>query len=185
MNTNGQNQENPSYPGGDRQHPRSERDANLPTGTGDNSPSSTSETFPTSSDTGSEEIPANLQFAITQLIRQEITLNQQYPDVDTAAALREKAPEAYKVWLETIQHNNQTENHIRVASVDNPKRIASAAQITGLIAVLAVLALAAFALYLDKPWFATIIAALDIVGLAAVFAGNSNPIKPTHSDESP
>ncbi len=106
--------------------------------------------------------------ALIPLIHQEF--KQYYPDPDTASELKSKAPEVYNAWISTTKSSIETENYVRKATVDNAAAIAKRGQIIGFLSVVLVLLLAAYCAYLDRPWLAGFLVAIDVVALAAVFA---------------
>lgn len=115
------------------------------------------------------DLPEQLQIFVAQLIRQEI---QTFPDPDTAAELRNKAPEVYRAWIETTKATIDTDNYVRRAAVDNPRDMARLGQILGIVAVLALFGLAAWAAFLDLPWLAAFLGGINVVGLATAFVRN-------------
>lgn len=106
--------------------------------------------------------------ALIPLIHQEF--RQYYPDPEVAEQLRERAPEVYDAWLKTTKSSIDTDNYVRRQTVDNSYKMASRGQFLGIISVVAVLLLAGWCAYLDKPWLAGFLVAIDVVALAAVFA---------------
>lgn len=90
--------------------------------------------------------------------------------------LRERAPEAYKLWINTTESRNDHEIWASRKTIRQPYLLASLGQWLGLFAVLAVLGLAGFAVHLGYTVFAGIVVAIDVVALAAVFNGNNRKI---------
>lgn len=84
-------------------------------------------------------LPEQLQVFVAQLFHQQI---RTFPDADTAAELRDKAPEVYDAWIETTQSTIETDNYVRRAAADNPRQIATVGQVSGIIAVLGLFVLA-------------------------------------------
>lgn len=99
------------------------------------------------------------------------------------ADMRERAPEAYDLWIDMSRSRNEHELWASRKSIRQPYLLASLGQWLGLIAVLAVLGLAAYALHLGSPIVATILGVVDVIGLAAVFNGNNRRI--ADSDQQP
>lgn len=106
--------------------------------------------------------------ALIPLIHQEF--KQYYPDPDTSAELKIKAPEVYDAWIATTKSSIETDNYVRKATVDNTASIAKRGQIIGFFSVIFVLILAGYCAWLDKPWLSGFLVAIDVVALAAVFA---------------
>lgn len=80
----------------------------------------------------------------------------------------------YALWIETTRSRNEHELWASRKSIRQPYLLASLGQWLGLTAVLAVLALAAYAVFLGSPILAGVLGVVDIIGLAAVFNGNQN-----------
>ncbi|MDO5670842.1 MAG: phage holin family protein [Corynebacterium sp.] len=161
-------------PDGNREPAGPARRSDLPEGTADASPAGPAPAFPDRSTPEWDSLPNELRLEIQQnLFHQQVV--QSFPDPLTARELKEHAPEVYEAWIETTKQTIATDNHIRRAYVDNPRRIAMRGQLLGLIAVLGVLALAGFAAWLDHPWLAGVLVAIDVVALAAVFNSGSSP----------
>ncbi|MFI8664213.1 hypothetical protein ACIGKR_29750 [Rhodococcus qingshengii] len=89
--------------------------------------------------------------------------------------MKHETPEAYAVWLRMVEGREKSEQFLREAPYRVPARIASRGQWFGLAAVIAVLAFAGWAAYLDHPWLAGVIAGFDLVTLVAVFNGSQGP----------
>lgn len=147
---------------------RRQGDNNLPPHAGAD-PVDASEGFPSGWPEFDSGLPEQLQILVAQIIRQEV---QTFPDPDTAAELRSKAPEVYEAWLETTRETIETDNYVRRAAVDNPREIASRGQLLGFISVLALFVLAGWAAYLDLPWLAAFLGGINVVGLATAFLRN-------------
>lgn len=52
-----------------------------------------------------------------------------------------------------------------------PLKVIRSGQLAALTALLAVLVLAGYALYLDRVWFGGVLAGLDVLGILAIFMG--------------
>ena len=113
--------------------------------------------------------PTNIYFN-TQVNHQELT--QYFPEPQTAAELKHLAPEVYKAWIETTKDTIKTDNYIRKSYIRNPKTITLTGQYLGALVVFGVLTLAAFAASRNMPVLTGFLATIDVVALAAIFAGN-------------
>ncbi|WFN93489.1 hypothetical protein [Gordonia sihwensis] len=99
---------------------------------------------------------------------------EQPPDPQQLALLREKVPEVYAMWVDVVQKRNDHELWQSKKAIRQPYLLARLGQVFGLVAVLGVLVLGGYALYLDHAWIAAFLGAVDVIGLAAVFNGNQN-----------
>jgi|GEM_PF-3420639 len=163
----------PGVPDRNRQHPGSEGRGDVPTRPEPHAPTGAPQNLPTGEPLYGTAVPASVSFS-AQLVQQQ--LNQNYPDPDTSADLRKKAPEVYEAWLQTTRETIETDNYVRRAEVDNPRKMATRGLIVGAIVVLALFALAAYATYLHQQWLAGFLVTIDVVLLASIFTGN-NPQK--------
>jgi len=102
----------------------------------------------------------------------------QLPDPTLLVQLRDADPQAYGLWLGTIEKRVDHDMWMERAPVELPAIIAARGQRLGFAVATLVLLVAALALFLDHPWVASIIAALDVVALAAVFASPSKTPQP-------
>jgi hypothetical protein len=91
------------------------------------------------------------------------------PDPEQLLRLKRETPEAYKAWLRIIEERARHDMWMERAPYALPAAIVKRGQILALVAVLAVLVVAGYALYLDHEWIATFLVAIDLAGLAAVF----------------
>ena len=164
----------PGVPDGNRKHPGSEGRRDVPPHPEPHAPTSAPQNLPTGEPLYGTAVPANVSFS-AQLVQQQ--LNQNYPDPDTSAELREKAPEVYEAWLQTTRQTIETDNYVRKAEVDNPRKMATRGLVVGAIVVLALFALAAYATYLRQQWLAGFLVTIDVVLLASIFTGNTAPKK--------
>lgn len=105
---------------------------------------------------------------------QHIHLPEQAPNADQLAELKAKTPEVYELWIETTRSRNEHELWASRRAIRQPYLLASLGQWLGLVAVLAVLALAGYAVLMGSPILAGVLGVVDIIGLAAVFNGNQN-----------
>lgn len=94
------------------------------------------------------------------------------PNTQELVELKSESPEAYAAWLRMIEKRSDHDMWMEKAPYQLPATIAKRGQSLGLTAVVAVLILAAWALYLDHAWIAAFLGAVDIIGLAAVFSNN-------------
>lgn len=97
---------------------------------------------------------------------------EQAPNADQLAELNAKAHEAYALWIETIRLRNEHEIWQSRKAIRQPYLLALTGQSFGLVAVLAVLALAAYAVHEGSVILAGVLGVVDIIGVAAVFNGN-------------
>jgi hypothetical protein len=107
---------------------------------------------------------------IVQQVQANLHLPSPMPDAAGIAELKRADPKAYSMWLRLTEKRANHDMWIEKAPIRTPARIARTGQLLGLVAVLAVLALAGYALYNHEPWVAGFLAAIDVVALAAVFA---------------
>lgn len=162
----------PGVPDGNRKHPRPEGRSDIPPRPKPDAYPHTPQNLPTGEPLYGTAVPANVSFS-AQLVQQQLTQN--YPDPDTSAELKNKAPEVYQAWLQTTRETIETDNYIRRAEVDNPRKMATRGLIVGAIVVLALFALAAYATYLKQQWLAGFLVTIDVVLLASIFTGNNPP----------
>lgn len=95
------------------------------------------------------------------------------PDRQEMAAMREQTPELYNLYVTGLQKSVDADFIQRTYPYTEPMKNVRSGRRYGLVAVLGVLCLAGYALYLDLPWFAGVITAIDVIGLAAVFGSDS------------
>lgn len=131
--------------------------------------------------------PENIAF-VTSLVLAQINQHQHFhleptPDTAALAQMKREVPEVYNLWIESTKKRLDHDIWQSKKAVRQPYLLASIGQILGLIAVLGVLALAGYAVYLDHPWVGGIIAAIDILGLAAVFNGNQGRQRKARDDQ--
>lgn len=97
------------------------------------------------------------------------------PDIDVMLEMREKTPEMYELYVSGIAKAIDADYIQRTVPYTEPARLVQSGRKYGFAAVIAVLFFAGFALYLDRAVLAGIIAAIDVVALAAVFASGDQP----------
>lgn len=103
---------------------------------------------------------------------QHIHLPEQAPDAAQLEELKRRAPEAYQLWIETTRKRVDHDIWRSKKATRQPYLLASLGQWLGLMAVLAVLVLAGFAVHYGHGVVAGVLGVVDIIGLAAVFNGN-------------
>ncbi|SES33967.1 hypothetical protein [Corynebacterium cystitidis] len=107
------------------------------------------------------------------------------PDQATMAKMREETPELYEFYIDSMKKGVQADYIQRTYPYTEPLKNANAGRRYGLVAVIGVLIIAGYALYLDHPWFAGVITAIDIIGLAAIFSNSPRSSeKPKNTGES-
>lgn len=79
--------------------------------------------------------------------------------------------------MHALQQSVDDESFERRAPYEIPARYTRRGQWLGLTAVLASLAVVAYAIFANEPWIAGILGTLDLVALAAVFGSNRTPRK--------
>lgn len=168
-------QPSPGVPDRSRQPDRPQGRDYVSPRSADDAATAASPGFPTGLPVNGLAVPPEFQI---QLNHQQVTQN--FPDPETSKALREKAPEVYDAWINTTVDSISADNHVRRAQVDNPRKISNVGQISGVIVVLSVLALAAYAVHENQPWLAGFLCTIDLVLLAGVFAnpGKTPPQQP-------
>ncbi len=72
------------------------------------------------------------------------------------------------------EREQQHRHQIETAQVENPYRLAKYGQVYGFLALLTVLAFAAWLVAAGHPGWATAVSGLDVVGVAAVFVRGRN-----------
>lgn len=102
---------------------------------------------------------------------QHIYLPDQTPNAAQLEELKQRAPEAYELWLETTRKRVEHDIWRSRAAIRQPYRLASLGQWLALLAVTLVLVLAGYALYSGHGTVAGVLGVVDIIGLAAVFNG--------------
>jgi predicted lipid-binding transport protein (Tim44 family) len=103
---------------------------------------------------------------------QHIYLPDQTPNAAQLEELKQRAPEAYELWLETTRKRVDHDIWRSQKAIRQPYLLASLGQWLGLLAVLAVLVLAGFVAHEGHGVVAGVLGVIDIIGLAAVFNGN-------------
>lgn len=93
------------------------------------------------------------------------------PDIEVMAKMKKETPELYDAYVKAIRSQTRADEVARTSPYTEPGRVALRGQVSGLIAVIAVLILAGYLAYLGHPVAGSIIAGIDVVALAAVFAG--------------
>lgn len=96
------------------------------------------------------------------------------PDRREMALMRAETPELYHLYVDGLRKSVEADFIQRTYPYTEPLKNVMVGRRYGLVVVLAVLVLAGVALVLDHPWFAGVITALDVVGLAAVFGSGGN-----------
>ncbi|MCL2782304.1 MAG: hypothetical protein FWD74_12625 [Actinomycetia bacterium] len=96
--------------------------------------------------------------------------------------MREFDPKLYEQWRGEISKQADHNRYLESAPYRVPGRVTLRGQIAGLVALVAVLAVAGYALYLHEPWIAGFLAGFNIVGVIAIFATGSGPTRDGKSD---
>lgn len=97
-------------------------------------------------------------------------------NVEQMVELRERAPEAYALWIETMRSRNDHEIWLSRRTVRQPYLLANFGQFCGLFAVFGAFAVAGYALYQGSTVVAGILGVVNVIGLAAVFNGSSRTV---------
>lgn len=125
-----------------------------------------------------EPLPRDLQAIVPVLIQQlqaHMHLPVTLPDPETLAALKKSDPKAHKMMLKLIKQRADHDRWMERAPIEQPARIAKNGQAAGLLAVLAAFGLSAYVAHLNHPVSAAVIAAVDVVTLAAIFVRGDKP----------
>lgn len=85
------------------------------------------------------------------------------------AELRQKDPDAHKVWLRQVGKQMEHERFMEAARYRMPLKVMRSAQLAALVALVVLSGLAGYALYLDHPWIATLFGTLDVAAILGVF----------------
>lgn len=94
------------------------------------------------------------------------------PNREEMVVMREQTPELYALYVNGLQKSIDADFIQRTYPYTEPLKSADKGRWFGLVALLAVLALAGYALHLGHTTFAGIVIGLDLLGLIAVF-GNT------------
>jgi hypothetical protein len=100
------------------------------------------------------------------------------PAVDEAAALRERAPELYDLWLKIAQDRAATGNYVRRAPYEVPERLAQSGRPRAVSSLVVVLAFCGYLAWLGGPgpYLAGLIAVFDLIVMLGLFFG----LRPEH-----
>lgn len=112
---------------------------------------------------------------------QHIHLPEQAPDAAALEELKQRAPEAYDLWIETARKRVDHDIWRSQRATRQPYRLASLGQWLGLAAVLGVMVLAGYVAHEGHGVVAGVLGVIDIIGLAAVFNGNQGRHRKTSS----
>lgn len=104
-------------------------------------------------------------------LEQHLHLPIQLPDADALADLKLKDPQGYKFWMRNLDKQLAHQRFMESAKYRMPLKVIKSAQMWAFLALVAILALAAYALYLDEPWVAGFLVSLDVVAIVGIFAG--------------
>lgn len=102
-------------------------------------------------------------------LEQHLHLPIQLPDPDALAELKKKDPKAHKLWLKELKQQMKHQRFMESARYRMPLKVIRSSQLAALVALLGVLALAAYALFMDRPWIAAILAAIDVATIVTIF----------------
>ena len=91
--------------------------------------------------------------------------------------MKRETPELYDVHVTAIQSQIKADEVARTAPYTEPAKAVGRGQLFGLLMVVATLVFCGYLAYLGHPISATVIAAINLVGLSGVFAGNNNDKK--------
>ncbi len=83
--------------------------------------------------------------------------------------MRTEVPEVYALYVETVRIERDHRIWLARAALMFPYRVARLGQVLGFLVAVCVLGVAGYALYLNEPWVAGILTAIDLGGLVAVF----------------
>ena len=119
---------------------------------------------------------ANDPVALTQiqahLQQNNLHLPVMTPDEAAMRIMREETPELYTAYIKAIESSVKASYIEQTYPYTEPAKTIKSGRTFGILAVICAFILCGYALYLDKTWFAGIIAGIDLVSLAAIF---SNP----------
>lgn len=99
------------------------------------------------------------------------------PDISEMARMKSETPELYEAYVRAIHSQIEADHVARTAPYFEPTKVARRGQLFGLIAVLSVLVFCGYLAFLGHSVSATIIAAIDLATLAAVFASGNRARK--------
>ena len=92
------------------------------------------------------------------------------PDQGWLERARAETPEVYNTYVQGMKDSFKTDNIVRREEARAPRQVTIGGQVTALIGLSLVLALAGYLAFLGYPVTAGIVAALDLVGIIAAFA---------------
>lgn len=120
---------------------------------------------------GGSIIDATVFAQLTSQLEQHLHVPLQMPDQERLERMKSETPEAYQVWLRVVDRQSKTDANLRELPYRMPYKVARLGQICGLVAVLALLALAGYIASLGSPGWAFGTGLTGVIGLAAVFNG--------------
>lgn len=95
------------------------------------------------------------------------------PDINDMKEMRKNTPELYRAYVKAVNSQIDADYTARTAPYKEPGKVARRGQYSGLIAVVAVLLFCGYLAFLGHVLSASLIAAFDLVALAAVFASGN------------
>lgn len=97
------------------------------------------------------------------------------PDGAALAELKRQDPQAHAMWLRQVEKQMDHQRFMEAAIYAMPLKVMKSAHRSALAALLVLLSLTAYALYLDHQWFAALFGALDVVAIIGVFSKAADP----------
>lgn len=115
-------------------------------------------------------INAVIQAQLSFLEEHHVHLPTPMPDQGWLERARAETPEVYNAYVQGMKDSFKTDNIVRREEAREPRQVTIGGQVTALIGLSLVLALAGYLAFLGYPVTAGIVAALDLVGIIAAFA---------------
>lgn len=172
----------PGVPNRDRKHPGSEGRRDVPTRPKPDAPTSTEDVSKLGlpPDISSDELrnnPVLLAQVTAYLQENHLHLPLLTPDLDEMVRMKRETPELYETYVSALRSQIKSDEIARTAPYTEPAKVVNRGQLFGLIAVVAVLIFCGYLASLGHSVSAGIIAALDLVALASVFANGGDDKK--------
>lgn len=172
----------PGVPDRNRQHPRSEGSGDVPPRPRPNAPTGAKDLreldLPEGiSDDDLRSNPVLLAEVTAYLQENHLHLPLLTPDLDEMERMKRETSELYDAYVDAIRSQIKSDEIARTAPYIEPAKAVNRGQLFGLIAVIAVLIFCGFLAFLGHTISASIIAGLDLVALAGVFANSGDDKK--------
>ncbi|WP_426707584.1 hypothetical protein ACEN2D_02395 [Corynebacterium auriscanis] len=172
----------PGVPDGNRKHPGPEGQRDVPPRPEPHAPTGTEDVSKLGLPPGIniDELrnnPVLLAQVTAYLQENHLHLPLLTPDLNEMVRMKRDTPELYETYVLALRSQIKSDEIARTTPYTEPAKAVNRGQLFGLIAVVAVLAFCAYLAFLGYSLSAGIIAALDLVALASVFANGGDDKK--------